>query len=175
MAVEKVPEVRKKWTKLGLQQAGTWEGSSQLAPPLKMQIPLPKTIHCSQNKAHLTPKFLLNPISMAGTKCRARHTDHVSIQSPHKPTARKWTFQEKYWSFFFQGFWEGVSHSTPNKGEFPEEHSREVTKRGEFIHRGKIPVPSGKPLPLDAFEGSWTQWKAFLQSKFSPWDFYLPL
>lgn len=56
--------------------------------------------------------------------------------------------------FFLQGFWEGVSHSTPNKGEFPEEHSREVTKRGEFIHRGKIPVPSGKPLPLDAFEGS---------------------
>ena len=42
----------------------------------------------------------------------------------------------------------------PKKGEFPEEHSREVTKGGEFIHRGKIPVPSGKPLPLDAFEGS---------------------
>lgn len=69
---------------------------------------------------------------------------HISLQQGNE------RFRKNTGLFFFQGFWEGVSHSTPNKGEFPEEHSREVPKRGEFIHRGKIPVPSG----MDAFEGS---------------------
>lgn len=111
--------------------------------------------------------FLLKPISMAETKCRVRNADQVSSQSPHKPTARKWTFQEKYWLFFFcKILWRVLSPSMPNKGEFPEEHSREVTNGGRIYSQGKIPVPPGKPLPLDSFDESWTQLKAFLQGKF---------
>lgn len=40
-----------KWTELGVQQAETCEGSSQLAPTLTMQIPAPKIKDCVKKKA----------------------------------------------------------------------------------------------------------------------------
>lgn len=49
--------------------------------------------------------------------------------------------------FFFSSLYKGISHSTPKKGELPEEHSREVTKAGSIYSQGKIPVLSGSFLP----------------------------
>ena len=62
-----------------------------------------------------------------------------------------------FFFFFFQSLYEGVSHSMPKKGELPEECKSKVTKAGRVDSPGKIPVPSGKFLPLESFEGRGTQ------------------
>lgn len=142
------------WTKLGLQQAETCGGSSQLAQPLEMQIPVLKIKDCLKKKKvrliwlRRYPVILIKPhfndwnlMQSRGTQIKFPVKAYISLKQGNQH------FRKKYW-LLFQDFLEGLSQGMSSKGEFLEEHSREMTHRWgrEFIHRGKSRCPQGKPL-----------------------------